>query len=395
MERERRLLLIDPEGSSRAELRGTLSGVGAVRVVRTCSSYDEALLAADESGCELALIVLDADPERALATIRQLRVAAPRVALLPASRSRDGETILRSLRAGAHEFLPLPAEADEVREVIDRLLPGEDGPGESGGKLLAVIGSAGGVGCTTLAVNLAAALARAPGASVALVDLDMLLGAIDVSLDLLPELTIADVVADIDRYDETLLRRALIRHESGIHVLPAPTAIEDAARVDPEALRRVLELLRRAFSFVVVDASKGLQATDFVALELAEAILMLTQLDVCGLRNGARLMQVLRQCDGMADRVRVVANRVGSEASTIGLKQAEVTLGTRIAWQVSNASEVVMQARSKGTPFVIESPKSRPAREVLEIARAYAPMGDAAAPKKKKPLRNAFAAIFT
>lgn len=377
METPRRALIIDPSAASRAAIEAALAG-GPLSIAAVCPSYAEAPGSVATSRCDLALVVLDPDPEPALEAIRALRSAVPQVAVLPVSRSRDGEMILRALRAGAHEFLTLPIDPTELREAVGRLLPGAvTGGGRA--PILTLIGTAGGVGCTTLAVNLACCMARSPAASVAVVDLDLLLGAVDTSLDLVSERTIADVAADVARYDETLLRRALARHESGVHVLAAPTAIEDAARVDPESVHRILELLRRSFSIVLVDASKGFQATDFAALELSDTILMVSQLDVCGLRNGARLMQVLRQFDGMAERVRVAMNRVGSTISTVGVKKAEETLGAPVGWQVPNDSAAVAASRSKGVPLIAECPKSRATRAIVEMAEALAPTEPVAA----------------
>ncbi|WP_169977837.1 AAA family ATPase [Tautonia rosea] len=391
MDTARRLLLVDPNPASAAVVKAALTNLGTVQVVDTCSDYNATLRQIEASSCELVVIVLDANPERALETIREIKDRNPRVAVLPASQSRDGETILRTLRAGASEFLPLPIEVEEARTAIARLLPDVQLPSDGRGTMVTVIGSAGGVGCTTLAVNLAVALTKAPGASVALVDLDLLLGCVDTLLDVMPELTISDVVSDIDRYDKSLLHRALTQHESGVHVLPAPAAMEDAAKVEIEGLRHLMDLLLGAFRYVVVDASKGFQETDFVALERSETVLLVTQLDVCGLRNGARLMQIFREIDGLADRVRVVVNRVGSDITTIGLKKAEETLGAPIGWQIPNVSEIVGAARTKGVPLEIEAPKHRITRSIAEIARSFAPIGG----EKPKPFMGKIAAMFT
>ena len=365
------MLLVDPDGASRRALQATLSTLGCVRLERAADSFDVLATGVLESGIELATVVLDTDIEGALEAIRKARAAAPRVPVLTASRARDGETILRSLRAGAGEFLPLPVDPDEARLAIERLTP--EVPDTNGGRgtMIAVTGTMGGVGSTTLAVNLAYNLAKVPGASVALLDIDLLLGSVDIALDVMPELTMADVASEIDRYDETLLRRVLARHDSGIHVLTAPTAMEDAAKVQPEPLRELLERLRRAFSFVVIDTSKGFQETDFVALQLADSILLTTQLDVCSLRNGARLMKVFRQIEGLAERVQVVVNRVGSSAAGIGPEKAAETLGAPIGWEIPNMTEVVALARTKGVPIAEEAPNSRLARAIEEIARSF------------------------
>jgi pilus assembly protein CpaE len=391
MDTARRVLLVDPNPASTAEVQAALDRLGIVRVGQTCSAYNAAPQRLEGSPVDLVVIVLDSDPEQAVAAIRNVKAGAPRVTVLAASRSRDGEMILRALRAGASEFLTLPLEPEEARIAIARLLPAEAPAADGKGKMITIIGSAGGVGCTTLAVNLSCAIAKAPDASVALVDLDLLLGGVDTLLDVMPELTIADLVTDIDRYDEALLKRAMTRHESGVYVLPAPSAMEDVSRVSPDGLRRLLNVLSQTFQHVIIDASKGYQETDFVALEVSDTVLLVTQLDVCGLRNGARLMQLFRQIDGLAERVRVVVNRVGSDITTIGLKKAEESLGAPIGWQIPNVSDVVAAARTKGVPLDTEAPKHRVTRAINEIARGFAPI----APEKGGMFMGKIAAMFT
>src|SRR5207302_4987925 len=114
-------------------------------------------------------------------------------------------------------------------------------------QVIAVAGAAGGVGCTTLAVNLATTPARAGTTEVMLADFDLLLGCVDACLDIVTNNTLHAIVQNIDRLDLTLLKRSVTKHGSGLFVLPHPTAMEDAAKIDPEVLRRVLVLLKAAF----------------------------------------------------------------------------------------------------------------------------------------------------
>jgi pilus assembly protein CpaE len=189
----------------------------------------------------------------------------------------------------------------------------------------------------------------------------------------------------------TLLKRALTRHSSGIHVLPGPPMMEDAARIDPEAIRRVLTLLRQIFSIIVIDTSKGFQATDFVAFEQSDSILMVVQLELGCLRNSSRLIQSFQQFDGLAEKVRIVVNRVGSTTEEISLKKAEETLGTRVSWQIPNASHHISSARAKGVPLDSAAPGCRAHRAMLDIAHHFTPPG---LEVESKPVRRRFSALF-
>ena len=115
-------------------------------------------------------------------------------------------------------------------------------------------------------------------------------------------------------------------------------------------MQRLLGLLKAAFGTVVIDTSKGLQSSDFVAFEMSDVILVVVQLDLTCLRNTARLIGLFQQFDGLADRVKLVVNRAGSNDTEISLKKAEETLKMPISWQIPNATKIFQAARIKGVP---------------------------------------------
>jgi pilus assembly protein CpaE len=304
--------------------------------------------------------------------------------------------ILRVVRAGAREFLTLPTNCDDLMATVKRLVHRrEDAPGAppvaKGPQVIAVTGAAGGVGCTTLAVNLASILAKASKEEVVLADFDLMLGSVDACLDIVSDHTIQGVVQNIDRLDLTLLKRSMTRHSSGLYVLPHPVTMEEAAKLDPEALRRVLVLLKAAFPTVVLDTSKGLQSSDFVAFETADVILVSMQLDLTCLRNTARLLQLFLQFEGFTEKVRLVANRMDSQESEISLKKAEETLRMSVSWQVPNSTKAVHAARAKGVPIDVVAPGSRVHLSILEIAKSLRPEPSS---EPAKPRRGLFAAFF-
>src|SRR5262249_34282167 len=150
----------------------------------------------------------------------------------------DGQSILQALRAGAKEFLTAPVVLEELLLVLNRLRQARatviadgsvsvNGAAKVESLVVSLLGSRGGVGCTSLAVNLGCNLAGDSRYNVALVDLDLALGDADVALDLIPDYTLADVAMNIDRLDMTFLRRSLCKHPSGLSVLPHPVQMED------------------------------------------------------------------------------------------------------------------------------------------------------------------------
>lgn len=391
-----RIVLVDPNDDSRHALQLLIGGIADLWLADVCSQYPGMETRVSEVAPDLVIVVLDSDPLQAIQLVQAILQKTPGVSVLPASRDRDSAVLLRAIRAGAREFLPMPTAADDLLESVKRLVhPREQGQTTAGGargpQIITITGASGGVGCTSLAVNLATTLAKASAHETLLADFDLLFGSVDACLDIIPDQTLQAVIQSIDRLDPTLLKRSLTRHSSGLYVLPHPVAMEDAAKIDPEALRRLLTMLKAAYPSVLIDASKGLQSADFVAYEMSDVILVVLQLDLTCLRNTARLLQLFQQFDGLLDKVKLVINRSGSHDAEISLKKAEETLRMPVSFQIPNATKLFYAARAKGVPIDTIATGSRAHQAILQVARAVRPFPTAEEAKRRKGL---FAAFF-
>ncbi|GAC1469929.1 MAG: AAA family ATPase [Isosphaeraceae bacterium] len=389
------VVLVAPNSETCEMILGLLSRVDALRIAEVSTTYQGAPQRVSEIAPNLVVVEMDSDPSQAISVVQMIVEANPEIAVLPASRVCDSSVILRVLRAGAREFLPLPAGIDELRDTIKRLVTRLDeslnGDGNKTSQIIAVTGASGGIGCTTMAINLGTTLARTMSHEVVLADFDLMLGSVDTCLDIIPDQTLQGIVQNVDRLDLTLLKRSITRHCSGLFVLPHPTAMEESAKIDPEALRRVLVLLGAAYPTVVIDTSKGLQSSDFVAFEMADIILIALQLDLTCLRNTSRLLHLFEQFEGFTQKVRLVLNRSGSFEGEISLKKAEETLKMPVSWHLPNATKIVQSARSKGVPIEAVAEGSKMHLAILEMAKGLRPQP---AVEKVKPRRGLFAAFF-
>jgi pilus assembly protein CpaE len=389
-----RVVLVDPNEESRRTLQRLLGSLGSLWIAEVFTDYKAAASQIIEIAPDLCLVALDFEPGQAVELISSLTHSNPGAVVLPASATCDSALILKAIRAGAREFLTLPTEASELLETIMRLFRSRDESMVSaikGPQIITVTGAAGGVGCTSLAVNLATSLAASREFETILLDFDLMFGSVDACLDIIPDNTLYNVIQSFDRLDLTLLKRSMTRHSSGLYVLPHPVALEDAVKIDPETLKRLLALLKAAFPSLVIDTSKGLQSSDFVAFEMADVILMVIVLDLTCLRNTARLLTLLKQFEGMADRVKLVVNRAGSAETEISLKKAEETLKMPISWQVPVAVKPFQNSRIRGVPLSEVASGTRPHHAILEIARA---IGPASSSDTEKPRKGLFAAFF-
>lgn len=366
-----RVVLIDPREESRKALQRMLGGVNSIWLAEVCTSYSTAAQSVGEIVPDLTIISIDSNPMEALSVIQTITKITPGAVILPTSYSIDPELLLQLMELGVRRILNMPVEIDRLMQTIAQLAPHSSQNDDGTPKLVAITGASGGIGCTSLAVNLGVCLARAnPSQSVVLVDFDLLFGTVDSGLDIIPEHTLMELVRDLDRIDLPLLKRSLIRHESGLLVLPHPVSMEESSRIDPEDLKRLVGMLKVAFDTVIIDCSKSLQASDFIAFDAADLILLVVQLDLNCLRNSARLLQLFRQDEyNMGDKIRVVVNRAGSHAQEIGGRRAEEVLGTPLSWQIPNDTRTFTAAMSRGVPIDQIAKGSQTHRVFMDIAR--------------------------
>jgi len=367
-----RLAIVDPNDSTRERLKTSLLGMDSVWLEAECSRYEFFSDVITQTHPDIGLIALDTNPEKGLALVQQVHDASPDCAILVTSSSTDGNLILRAMRAGVKEFIPAPPKIEDLLSSLERIADQKWGRGENrarGSTIIAICGATGGVGTTSLAVNLGCILAAEPRNTVALVDIDLCLGDADVFLDTIPDYTLVDVAQNVTRLDFTLLKRSLTKHSSGLYLLPRPVQLEDVQHVTAEDLRRVIGLLKATFTHVIIDCSKSYSEIDMVALESANHVLFVTQLDLPCLRNVVRLMMSFSQMDNIKDKVKIIVNRVGLD-SQIGLKKAQETIGREIFWQLPNDYRTMVEVRNNGVPLVEQAPKAAITQAIVGLSDA-------------------------
>ena len=367
-----RLALVDPNDSSRESLKKMLLGMDMVWLEAECSRYEFFPDVVSQSSPDVGVVSLDAEPEKAISLLEKMRRDAPDCALLTVSSSSDGQLILQAMRAGAREFLTMPISLEDLMSALNRISEmkfGGTGSGSRATKIIAVAGASGGVGCTSLAVNLGCVLASKPENTVALVDLDLAIGDADVFLDTIPDYSLIDVTQNVSRLDFQLLKKSLTKHSSGLYLLPRPVQLQDVDLITPESLRRVFGLLKATFSHIVIDVSKGFSENDIAAFEFASEVLMVVQLDLPCLRNLVRLQMSFDEIEGLTDKLKIVVNRVGLESGQIKLKKAKETIGRDVFAQIPNDYRTMVEVRNNGVPLQEQAPKA-PITQAMQLLAA-------------------------
>ena len=366
-----RISICDPNENSRDDLKKYLVGMDNVWLEADCSRYEFFVEIVEQTTPDLAVVDLDADDKSALSLIESIHAKFPSTGIIAVSSRTDGQLILAAMRAGAREYLNSPIQIDELMMALDRVASiSADGTARTKktGTIISVAGVSGGVGTTSVAVNVACALGRGADHSVVLVDLDLSLGDADVFLDMIPEYTLLDVTQNISRLDLALMRKSLTKHESGVYLLPRPIQLQDMNAIDTEDFKKVVGLLRASFTHIVFDLSKSYNHLDIAALQLSDHVLMLTQLDLPCLRNVVRLLSSLEAYDGVNEKIKIVVNRTAPDKSQINEKKAEETIDREIFWKIPNNYPVISECRNNGIPLHVHSPKAAITHSISELA---------------------------
>ena len=384
-----RISICDPDETTRDNLKKYLIGMEQVWLEADCSRYEFFTEIVSQTTPDVAIIDIDSDDEKAMQLVESIARNYPACGIIVVSSRTDGQMILRAMRSGAREFLNSPVQIDELVGALDRVSATSDGKQRSNaGSIISVAGSSGGVGNTSIAVNLAVALASKPDRSVVLIDLDLALGDADVFLDMIPDYTLLDVAQNVSRLDLALLRKSLTKHESGVYLLPRPVQIEDVSSITNEDFKRVLGLLKASFTHLVIDLSKSYSRLDIAALEASEHILLLTQLDLPCLRNVVRLLSSLESYEGVNEKINVVVNRAGLDKSQISSAKAEETIDGEIFWRIPNNYPVISECRNNGVPLLENAKNAAITHSICELAEKLsgdaAPEGEEESDKKDK-----------
>ena len=265
----------------------------------------------------------------------------------------DPELILRAMRSGINEFLVYPPDPKDLAAAVDRLMRRVHAESKAG-SAIAVYSAKGGVGTTSVAVNLSFALAKAhPEGHVALVDLVPGGGDLRVMLDLKPAYDMSDVLGKLDRLDADLLRSLLTPASAsgGVWVLPSSEDPEGAESMDATAVGTLLEQLRQYHSFTVIDCEHAMSDRTLAALDSADRVVLVTQLNVPALRSTQRTLQLCQRLGYADEKVLVVVNRHQS-SDIVSLGDAKAVLGRDIFYRIPNDYRASSAALMKGVPVV-------------------------------------------
>jgi pilus assembly protein CpaE len=373
-----KLLIVDQSPQAVGTVRRALNTFGDLEVVGDAGFGPVASTWAHTLEPALILVSVEEPLSRSLSTIQSLtRGNAPWTVVGLVSQF-DREVFRRTVLAGARDVIVRGSSAADLHDSLVqahnadamRIAAAGHDPTAPTGSIITVFGVKGGVGKTTLATNLAVALAQETSASVALVDLDVPFGDVALMLDIQPEQDILDALDESVLEDMERLQKILVRAPQGIHVLSAPLVPDDAGGLDSRRVGRLLSRLASLYNFVLVDTPVGITELTAAALDAAELALLMTTPEVAALRRTHACLRLLQGLEFPTGKLQLVLNRESSR-TRVSSSDAVDVLGHPVTWRLSN-DYAAMQSAALGQPVVLSQPKTRLASDIRGIARQLA-----------------------
>ncbi len=292
------------------------------------------------------------------------------------SRQPDTDLLLRAMRAGIKEFFPQPLNAQDIQSALAALVKRRQQAAnhETGhyGRIIHVMGAKGGVGTTTIAVNLAMILADLKKAgSVALVDLNTVFGEIPLFLSVKPKYHWGHIAGNLNRLDRTFLMNAMAKHACGLHILPSPSYLNGHPPATADIMERLLGEMKSNFDYIIVDGGQALNPPAMKVIEMSQHILLITLLSLPCLTNTKNVLKSLAGLEAFSeDRLGLIVNRY-LKKSDLTLQEAQESVRTEIFWNIPNDYKTTMSAINRGIPLHTLSPKANITKNLASLADAF------------------------
>jgi pilus assembly protein CpaE len=394
-----RVLIVDDIPETRDHLAKLLGFESDIEVVGSAASGAEALSVAASLLPDVILMDINMPDMDGITATEQLSAEVPTAAVVMMSVQGEADYLRRSMLAGAREFLVKPFSSDELtasirqvysreRDKASRMLIANPAPvaprassGREPGQVVAVFSPKGGVGRTTVAVNLAVAAATELGKKVVIVDGSFQFGDVGVLLNLNPKnKSIADLVPELEGGGEPeSIDTFVINHSSGVRVLLAPPSPEMAELITPSGVKRVLEVLRESSDLVIVDCSSYFNDTTLAILDSSDVILTMLTLEITSIKNMRLFLEVADQLGYDSRKMRLVLNRADS---TLGIRVADVehSIGRKVDHSIVSDGRSVVYALNRGVPFFLSNRETQVSQDILRLATTLIGEASVAAP---------------
>ena len=369
MENNFSIIVLDSNDNSREVLKAYLEEFRFDAEIKLFSDYREGLKEIKESTAKpVVFIDITNCDEKYFEIIEEVKLFTSKIVVTSSDYSTN--SIVRAMRLGAKEFLPKPVLKDDLdlKRIIGVFIQRGEEQDDTSSKIITVYSNKGGIGKTTIAVNLALELAKVTKDKVALVDLNLQLGDISTFLNLNPPFDVSYVIKNlIDKKDETLLQAFEKYKETSMYVLADPSYIEQSESITPNQISDLFKALKKVFPYIIVDMSSNIDPNSLKILDLSDWIMFTTIVNIPAIRNSQRCLNLFKSRRYPDNKVKIIINRY-MENDEIKIEDIETTLGDKVYWKIPNNYFSIMDSINKGVTVSEINPNSNIANSFRELA---------------------------
>lgn len=381
-----KLLLADSTYEAGESMRQTLKNEGSIEIVGKASTGDEVIDMSKNLKPDVVLLDADIDGLEAIEAVRLVVNNDPNVLVVMVFTEKNKAYVKRAMASGARDFLVKPFTISSLVDTIKNLYDLDKTRRESikaestvraeerydyrlpsEAKVVTLFSTKGGVGKSVIAINLAVSIAEKTRGKVALLDLDLLSGDIALMLDLYPKRTIVEMIKEIPTLDGDILEEYLIKHPSGISVLPAPISPEQADYITSSSLEKIINILAKNYDYIVIDTGPSFKEVNLTALDMSNHILFITTLDLPAVKSSRVGLDIMKKLNYQDEKVNLILNRYNKKHG-ISIRDLEKTAKKKILNVIPMDDGCAISSINTGEPFITKNSRKPIAKKISEIS---------------------------
>jgi len=380
MERKIRVIIADDSEQTRENIHAIFGYEESIEIIGEAKNGVEAVELAREMRPDVILMDINMPEMDGIKATKTITDEGLEGSIIMMSIQGEREYIKKAMSAGARDYVTKPFGVNELIETIRRVFQSDQAKKKkitnpiSSSKLqtkvLSVFSTKGGVGKTTIATNLAVAIAVTTNKKVALLDFDLQFGDVAISLNLYVKNTITELIKDISNveYENDMIEEYMLTHYSGVKVLAAPTKPENAEYVNSEHIKKIIEILKGRFDYIIIDTAQGFDDTVITALDESDTILYISTLDLPSIKNTKIGLEVMKTLNYSNEKVRVVVNKSNE---SFGIKHLDFKAALNVdLWAIipEDLASVAISVNN-GHPLVSHRRSSAVSKRIYKLAQ--------------------------
>lgn len=375
-----RVLIADDIAATRENICKLMEFHPEITTIAQASTAQEAIAIAKELEPDIILMDINMPGMDGIEATEILTTEVPNASIVIMSVQGEQEYLRRAMVAGAKNYLVKPFTGDELLQAIKQVYFNEQKrrnvlkfqpKAPEMGKVITVFSTKGGIGKTTIATNLAVALAARTGANVGVIDADLQFGDMALFLNVMPRATIADLVKDTDALDAKLLDSYMVKYNDQVSLLPAPLRPEQAETISGSQLANIIKTMRTSYKYVIIDTVPSFNDAMLAVLDAADQVLVVSAMDLPTIKNVKLCLEIMDTLGYTDEKIKLVLNRANSD-SGMDIGEVEESLRHSFTATLPSDGKTVVASVNRGVPFVVSHPDAPVSQSIFQLVRYIA-----------------------